>query len=97
AALCGDGDNTSWIVDSGAQAHVTSSLCGLSNLRHYEGVVRGIGGGTAPITALGDLHGFALDSRGDSIPFSLRDVRYAPSAGFALLSAHRIAANNGIF
>ncbi|CAM9308023.1 unnamed protein product, partial [Phaeothamnion confervicola] len=96
-ALCGTGGNVSWIVDSGAQAHVTSSLRGLSNVRLYEGLVCGVGGGTAPIVALGDLNGFVCDTLGIEVPISLKDVRYAPTAGFALLSAHRIAANNGIF
>ncbi|CAN0277784.1 unnamed protein product, partial [Phaeothamnion confervicola] len=49
------GGNPSWVVDSGAQAHVTSSASGLSNVRPYRGLVRGIGGGTAAIIALGDL------------------------------------------
>ncbi|CAM9807351.1 unnamed protein product, partial [Phaeothamnion confervicola] len=91
------GGNASWVVDSGAQAHVTSSASGLSNVRPYRGLVRGIGGGTAAIIALGDLHGTVRNSVGARVHFSLKDVRIAPSAGFSLLSAHRLAAHNGIF
>ncbi|KAI5313872.1 hypothetical protein L3X38_043048 [Prunus dulcis] len=84
-----------WVVDTGANSHITNDLSNLSLSREYHGhdSVDGVLGGTGlPITHIGS----------SSLPlnnsiFSLTDILHCPTASCNLLSVNKFSRDNNCF
>ena len=72
----------SWLVDSGASNHMTSSLKTLSNVKTYHGNIQIANGSKLPIHAIGDINS------------SIKDVLVSPELSISLISVGQLVDNN---
>lgn len=83
--------NGTWLLDTGANAHITSKLQNIINPKEYTGneQVGGVGN-----TGLHISHfGFSTINT-DSCKSSVNDILHCPSASTNLISVHRFTSDN---
>lgn len=83
--------NGTWLLDTGANAHITPKLQNIINPKEYTSneQVGGVG-----ITGLHISHFGSSTVNTDSCKFSLNDILHCPSTSTNLISVHRFTSDN---
>lgn len=88
-------NNCTWILDTGANAHVTHELQNLVNPKEYTGNENV--GGVRNDFRLSISHFGSSTINTDSCSFHLNDVLHCPSASTNLISIHRFTSDNNYY
>lgn len=71
--------SSSWVLDSGCSAHMTSQKDSLKSLQNHNGVVTLVNGNKILIEGKGDIFLNLRTSTGDKMPATIRNVLYVPN------------------
>lgn len=91
--MAGDSMPTSWVIDSGATAHMTSDRAFFHSLRtSVDTKVTLADGNKTKVDGLGDGVIFGEDGRGGRVEITLKNVLFVPELDGGLISVSQLAA-----
>ncbi|PRQ27402.1 putative transcription factor interactor and regulator CCHC(Zn) family [Rosa chinensis] len=95
AASTSSPSSSTWLLDSGANAHITSNLSNLQTSKEYQGSDHINGIGTTTGLSISHIGSSTLNT--DSHSFALNNILYCPSASTNLLSIYKFTNDNNCY
>lgn len=95
AFVVGDGKSCSWVIDSGASAHMTNDRSFFDSLEEFSGgFITMADGKKTQILGEGSGVVFGVDGSGETMKIEVNEVKFVPGLSTSLISVGKLAQKN---